>query len=231
MNESADNRVLIQADRLCKTYPDGRVNALVDVSFSIHVGEYVAIMGPSGSGKSTLLSMLGALDTPTSGRVLFENKPLADWGNLDRLRSRKIGFVFQSFYLLPTLTSLENVQIPMFGANVSAADRVKKAAALLEAVGMTPRAAHLPMHLSVGERQRVAVARALANDPVLLLADEPTGNLDSRSADEVLDLFAKLAQDREMTLLVVTHSDEVASRAQRVIHLRDGRIEQDAPLS
>lgn len=231
MNQDSNNSVLLRADRLCKTYPDGQVNALVDVSFSIRTGEYVAIMGPSGSGKSTLLSVLGALDTPTSGRVLLEERPYDEWGSLDRVRSRKIGFVFQSFYLLPTLTGLENVQIPMFGTGISAARRAAKAADLLEAVGMTSRARHLPRHLSVGQRQRVAIARALANDPVLLLADEPTGNLDSHTADEVLDLFAELAGARNMTFVVVTHSDEVARRAQRIIRLRDGAIEHDAPIS
>lgn len=228
MTESTVKRVILQAEKLCKTYPDGSVNALVDVDMTVEVGEYVAIMGPSGSGKSTLLSLLGTLDAPTSGRVLLEGKSTSEWGRLDRLRSRKIGFVFQSFYLLPTLTALENVQIPMFGTGRSAAEREKKAAELLDAVGLTDRASHVPMSLSVGQRQRVAIARALANDPVLLLADEPTGNLDSKSADEVLDLFAKLHREREMTLLLVTHSDEVARRAQRVVLFKDGRIEEDS---
>jgi putative ABC transport system ATP-binding protein len=231
MIQDSDNSVLLQADRLCKTYPDGQVNALVDVSFSIRSGEYVAIMGPSGSGKSTLLSILGALDTPTSGRVLLEGRPYGEWGSLDQVRSTKIGFVFQSFYLLPTLTALENVQIPMFGTGISAGRRAAKAADLLKAVGMTSRVRHLPRHLSVGQRQRVAIARALANDPVLLLADEPTGNLDSHTADEVLDLFAELAGARDMTFVVVTHSDEVAGRARRIIRLRDGAIEHDTPIS
>lgn len=228
MTDPAERRVILQAEGLCKTYPDGAVNALVDVDLTIDVGEYVAIMGPSGSGKSTLLSMLGTLDSPTSGRVLLEGKSIAEWGRLDRLRSQKIGFVFQSFYLLPTLTALENVQIPMFGVVRSAADREKKAAKLLDAVGLSDRAKHVPMNLSVGQRQRVAIARALANDPVLLLADEPTGNLDSKSADEVLELFATLHRERGMTLILVTHSDEVARRAQRVVLFKDGRIEEDS---
>lgn len=230
MSTPADNQILLQTDRLCKTFPDGLVNALVDVSFSIRYQEYVAIMGPSGSGKSTLLTMLGALDEPTSGGVLFEGQPLSECDSLDRFRSRKLGFVFQSFYLLPTLTALENVQIPMFGTGLSAARRVKKAAKLLDSVAMTDRAKHLPMHLSVGQRQRVAIARALANDPLLLLADEPTGNLDSHTAEEVLDLFATLREDRKMTMVVVTHSDEVAGRAERIIRLRDGQIEQDGKV-
>jgi putative ABC transport system ATP-binding protein len=224
---ATDCDVLLRADKLCKNYPDGDVKALVDVTLEIYRGQYVAIMGPSGSGKSTLLSMLGAIDTPTSGQVWWEEKTLAAWDNLDQLRARMIGFVFQSFYLLPTLTALENVQIPMFGVLPSGHERKKKASALLAAVEMTERAKHMPAQLSVGERQRVAIARALANDPPLLLADEPTGNLDSRTAGEVLDLFARLHRERETTLVVVTHSDEVASRAERIIRVRDGKIEQD----
>src|SRR5262249_48163268 len=174
---------LLQAQRLCKNYPDGRVNALVDVSLDIRAREYIAVMGPSGSGKSTLLNLLGALDRPTSGEVLFEGQSLRRFGSLDQFRSQKIGFVFQAFHLVPTLTALENVQVPMFEGPLAARARARKAAELLAAVGMGHRAGHLATRLSVGERQRVAVARALANDPVLLLADEPTGNLDSRTAE------------------------------------------------
>ena len=224
---SNQGAVLIRAEELCKEYPDGHVKALDHVSFEIHAGEYVAIMGPSGSGKSTLLSVLGTLDEPTSGRILFEGKTLSEWGNLDQLRSRKIGFVFQSFYLLPTLTALENVQVPMFGTGLSAKQRVEKARLLIEAVGMTDRISHLPKQLSVGQRQRIAIARSLANDPALLLADEPTGNLDSQSAAGVLELFEKLHAGRQMTLVTVTHSDEVAGAAHRVLRVRDGRIESD----
>jgi putative ABC transport system ATP-binding protein len=221
--------VLLRTDNLCKDYPDGNVKALVNVSLEIYRGQYVAIMGPSGSGKSTLLSMLGALDTPTSGEVLIEERPLSNWDSLDRLRARKIGFIFQSFHLLPTLTAVENVQIPMFGVIASARDREEKARQLLASVDMTDRANHRSAQLSVGQRQRVAIARALANDPPLLLADEPTGNLDSRTAGEVLDLFARLHDEREMTLVVVTHSDEVAERAERIIRVFDGKIAQDRP--
>jgi putative ABC transport system ATP-binding protein len=204
------------------------VNALRDVNLEIRRGEYVAIMGPSGSGKSTLLSMLGALDRPTSGEVYFEGQPLSRLGNLDRFRSEKIGFVFQSFYLLPTLTALENVQIPMFEGKLRPKERVAKAQELLEAVGMSHRANHLPSRLSVGERQRVAIARSLANDPILLFGDEPTGNLDTKTADHILELFAGLHDERGVTLVVVTHSDEVAERAERVIHIRDGQVAEDS---
>jgi putative ABC transport system ATP-binding protein len=229
MSEAADGEILVRTEGLCKTYPDGRVQALVDVSVSIRRREYVAVMGPSGSGKSTLLNLIGALDVPSRGEIWFEGKPLATWGSLDRFRSQKLGFVFQSFYLLPTLTALENVQIPMFEGPLSAPRRKQKAGELLESVGMSHRAGHLPAQLSVGERQRVAVARALANDPVLLLADEPTGNLDSVTAEEVLSLFQMLHEQRGMTLAVVTHSPEVAARAQRVIRLRDGRLQPECP--
>jgi ABC-type lipoprotein export system ATPase subunit len=220
MNEPA----LLRTENLGKTYPDGRVNALADVNVSIGRGAYAAIMGPSGSGKSTLLHLLGALDRPDAGEVFFEGRPLGTLGNLDRFRSAKVGFVFQAFHLLPTLTALENVQVPMFATRQRASGRVRKAGGLLAAVRMSHRADHLPAKLSVGERQRVAIARALANDPVLLLADEPTGNLDSHTAADVLDLFADLHGERGMTLVVVTHSEEVAARAQRIIRLRDGRV-------
>jgi putative ABC transport system ATP-binding protein len=188
-------------------------------------------MGPSGCGKSTLLSTLGALDLPTSGEILFDGESLASLGNLDRFRSEKIGFVFQSFYLLPTLSALENVQIPMFEGPLSARQRAAKAADLLKAVNMSHRTGHLPSRLSVGERQRVAIARSLANDPELLFADEPTGNLDSKTEREVLDLFARLHAERGMTLAMVTHSDEVAEHAMRVIRLRDGAVVDDGLAS
>jgi putative ABC transport system ATP-binding protein len=223
-NGSADQPILLRTDRVSRVYPDGDVTALVDVSLEIRRGEYVAIMGPSGSGKSTLLNLLGALDAPTGGEVLFEGQSLARHADLDRFRSEKLGFVFQSFNLLPTLTASENVQIPMFEGRLSAGQRARKALQLLESVGLTHRSGHLPNQLSVGERQRVAIARSLANDPQLLLADEPTGNLDSHSGDEVLALFDRLHRERGMTLVMITHSREVADRAERIVWIRDGRI-------
>lgn len=218
---------LLRTEHLAKNYPNGDVHALIDVNISIAPGEYVAIMGPSGSGKSTLLNLLGALDRPTSGDVFFDEQPLSRLHDLDRFRSREIGFVFQSFFLLPTLTSLQNVQIPMFEGTLPGREREKRAHTLLEQVNIAHRAGHRPAQLSVGERQRVAIARSLANEPRLLLADEPTGNLDSRTGEEILQLFDRLHRERQMTLIVVTHSDEVAARAERVLRMRDGRLAED----
>jgi putative ABC transport system ATP-binding protein len=225
MSEGTPVPVLLRAEQLCKTYPDGQVRALLDVSLSVRRGEYVAVMGPSGCGKSTLLNLLGALDTPDSGEVYFEEQKLSTLPDRDRFRASKIGFVFQSFLLLPTLSAVENVQVPMFGTGKGPAKRAARAADLLQEVGLGHRLRHRPSKLSVGERQRVAIARALANDPPLLLADEPTGNLDSKTSDEILDLFDRL-QRREggMTLVVVTHSESLAHRVGRVIRMRDGRI-------
>jgi len=228
--QAAEN-FLLYAERICKTYPDGRVHALNEVTLGIRDAEYVAITGPSGCGKSTLLNLLGALDRPDSGDVYFRGQALSQRSNreLDTLRARQIGFVFQSFYLLPTLTARENVQIPMFeGPPRSARERTRRAEELLDLVGMRHRARHRSSQLSVGERQRVALARALANDPRLLLADEPTGNLDSENATLVLDLLTRLRHEQQLTLVIVTHSADVAERADRVIRLRDGRVLEPA---
>jgi ABC-type lipoprotein export system ATPase subunit len=216
---------LLNVVNVSRTYDDGAVHALKEVSLDIRAGEYVAIMGPSGSGKSTLLHLLGALDEPSSGEVIFKGKSLRQQTDLDRFRASTLGFVFQSFYLLPTLTAVENVQIPMFESSLGSRERVKKAADLLALVGMAHRERHLPAKLSVGERQRVAIARALANDPILLLADEPTGNLDTTSGSIVLDLFDRLHRERGLTLVVITHDSQVAARAERTIMLRDGQIQ------
>jgi putative ABC transport system ATP-binding protein len=220
---------LIEARNLCKTYPDGHVNAVVDVNFGLAEGEHAAIVGPSGSGKSTLLNLLGALDRPDRGDVYFRSQALGTLKSLDDYRVNEVGFVFQSFLLLPTLTALENVQVPMFeGPRRRASERARRAMELLKAVGMLHRAMHRPSQLSVGERQRVAIARALANDPAVLLADEPTGNLDSANAAAILDLFDALNREHGLTLVVVTHSEEVSRRARRVLSVRDGRVVEDS---
>ena len=218
---------LLRTEHLGKTYPDGDVHALADVNLDIPRGDFVAIMGPSGCGKSTLLSILGGLERPSEGQVYFEGAPLSAHRDLDRFRSHNLGFVFQSFLLLPTLTAVENVQVPMFEGALPARARVAKAAELLSAVGLSHRLDHLPSKLSVGERQRVAIARALANGPSLILADEPTGNLDSKTAVEILELFATLHRERGITLVVVTHWEGLADFCTRKIHLIDGRIVSD----
>jgi len=223
-----DDEPLIVVDRVSKYYPDGQVRALDNISTTFGHHEYVAIMGPSGSGKSTLLNLVGALDEPTEGTIRFQDESIATMRDLDAFRSSKIGFVFQTFYLLPTLSAEENVQVPMFERPLHARERSKKAKELLELVGIGHRAAHLPKQLSVGERQRVAVARALANDPILLLADEPTGNLDSKTADQILDLFDLLHAERQMAIIMITHDAKAAERTVRTVHLRDGRVAESA---
>jgi putative ABC transport system ATP-binding protein len=214
---------LLRAEGLNKTYPDGHVRALRGVSLAVAAGEIVGITGPSGCGKSTLLHLLGGLDRPDSGEIYFQGQPMSSL-DLDGFRARLVGFVFQSFHLVPTLNALENVQVPMFESDLPRVQRPARARRLLEEVGLAHRARHLPRAMSVGERQRVAIARALANEPALLLADEPTGNLDSSAQSEVLDLLTRFRRDRGLTLLIVTHSHEVAAAADREIRLRDGQI-------
>ena len=210
------SQCILRTEQLSKVYPDGGVNALMDVSLEIQEREFLAIMGPSGSGKSTLLNLLGGLDIPSSGSIFFRGQPLGNWQILDRYRAEQIGFVFQSFHLLPTFTG-----------RLAAREREQLALELLDLVGMSPRARHLPSQLSVGERQRVSIARALANSPTVLLADEPTGNLDSKTGNAIMDLFERLQADRGVTLIVVTHTPEVSARAERVLVLRDGRVVSD----
>jgi ABC-type lipoprotein export system ATPase subunit len=226
-NEAAEKPALIRCRRLERLYPDGHVAALVDVDLSVAAGEYIAVMGPSGSGKSTLLSLIGGLDKPSAGEIFFDGVSLAQPGAIDDIRISKIGFVFQAFHLLPTLSASENVQIPMFESPLHATARRQRAAMLLAEVGMSHRLQHLPTQLSGGERQRVAIARALANDPRVLLADEPTGNLDTATGDEILKLFARMHRERNLTILLVTHSADIAAQAQRLIRLRDGRVVED----
>ena len=214
---------ILSARDLVRTYPDGDVRALRGVSLDVVRGESVAITGPSGCGKSTLLHLLGGLDRPTAGTVSFDGQALSAL-DIDTFRARQVGFVFQSFHLLPTLTALENAQVPMFEGPWPRRDRARRAEALLREVGLGHRLGHVPSQLSVGERQRVAIARALANGPALLLADEPTGNLDSVAQTEVLELLGRLRRERGLTMVVVTHSPEVAAASDREIKLRDGQL-------
>ncbi len=219
---------MIEGRDLWRTFDGGRVEALRGVDFAIAPGELVAIQGPSGCGKSTLLQILGAVDAPSRGALWFRGTSFDRLGDLSAFRARTIGFVFQTSYLLPTLSAVENVQIPMFETAWRARERQRRAHALLEAVGLSDRVDHRPAHLSGGERQRVAIARSLANEPLLLLADEPTGNLDSATAVRIMALLATIHAERRMTVIVVTHDVAVASQAQRVLQMLDGRIVSNA---
>ena len=220
----AREQPLVEARGLSRSFDHGRIHALRGVSFRVARGEWVAITGPSGSVKSTLLHLLGALDRPSGGEVLVDGLALGSEPDLADFRARTVGFVFQSFNLLPALTASENVQVPMFEGALPAGERRARAEELLRRVGLGDRMDERPAHLSGGERQRVAIARSLANEPRLLLADEPTGNLDSGSTGDTMDLLDELRRERGLTLLVVTHSPEVAARAGRAIRLLDGQV-------
>jgi putative ABC transport system ATP-binding protein len=222
--------ILIQATKLTRRYSTGKafVAALSDIELAIPTGGFTALVGPSGSGKSTLLNMIGGLDRPSSGDIQVDGLSLgaASEQALVRYRRERIGFIFQSFNLMPTLSALENVETPMMLAEVPPRDRRERAKSLLESVGLAQRILHKPNELSGGEKQRVAIARALANRPRLLLADEPTGNLDSKTGAAVLDLLCGLLAAQGLTMIMVTHDPEVAARADRIVHLRDGTIQQ-----
>ncbi|GAB4478925.1 MAG: ABC transporter ATP-binding protein [Anaerolineales bacterium] len=215
---------IVETIELTKVYGDGeQIYALNQVNLRIAAGELVAVMGPSGSGKSTLLNMLGALDVPTSGKVIINGEDLATIRDKDRFRAKTVGFVFQLHNLIPTLTTRENVEVPMMGY-YSANERKNKAIQLLEMVGLSDRINHLPAQLSGGQRQRVAVARALANDPLIVLADEPTGNLDSQAGLDLMRLISEINQNRGTTFIVVTHDLAIARQTRRVLAMADGKI-------
>ncbi|WP_395740924.1 ABC transporter ATP-binding protein [Prosthecobacter sp.] len=213
---------------LKKEYDEGQVQALRGVDFQIMQGEFVAIIGPSGCGKSTLLQMLGALDLPSSGSLYYRDESVPDLKDPSGYRAQQIAFIFQAFHLLPTFTALENVQMPMLEAKWSREERVDRARQLLKSVGMEHRMGHFPSKLSGGERQRVAIARSLANRAPVLLADEPTGNLDSENAQLILELLVRLHQEQSMTVVMVTHDLEIAQKASRIIAMKDGRIVSDS---
>ncbi len=218
---------MVETRDLVKVYGDGtEVRALDGANMRVHRGELVTVMGPSGSGKSTLLNMIGALDRPTSGGVIVDGEDLTTVKDLDAFRAQEVGFIFQLHNLIPTLTALENVEIPMHG-QVRPGQRRKRTQELLDLVGLIDRAGHLPSQLSGGERQRVAVARALANQPAILLADEPTGSLDTTAGQEIMELLQKVNRKRGMTIIVVTHDPKVARMTQRILTLQDGRIVDD----
>jgi len=215
----------LEVRNLRKSYDEGRIEALRGVSLSIEAGEYVAISGASGSGKSTLLQLLGGLDVPTSGEVLFENAALGTAINLDEYRAQRVGFIFQAFYLLPTLRAIDNVQVPMMAVSSNSTSRADRAEALLREMGLEHRLNQYPNELSAGERQRVAIARALANNPSVLLADEPTGNLDSVNSGRIMEMLTGIQVRHGMTLIIVTHENDIANAAPRHIRIRDGRVE------
>jgi ABC-type lipoprotein export system ATPase subunit len=221
--------LLIRTAGLSKVYGTGEtaVHALDDVHLEVGAGEFFAIMGPSGCGKSTLLNMLGALDQPTGGEVWVAGQNLAKIKDVDEFRASTVGFVFQLHNLLPTLTAQENVEVPMQGRPIGARARKERARHLLELVGLANRAHHLPNQLSGGQRQRIAIARALANRPALILADEPTGALDSNSGQEILELLGELNRSEGATIAVVTHDPRVAQATQRILRMHDGRIVED----
>ena len=231
---AAEGKVLIECRDLSKIYQMGKVEipALKDVDLEVIRGEYVAIMGPSGSGKSTLLNLLGCLDRPTSGQYVLGGEDVAQLSDdeISAIRGLKIGFVFQSFNLIPRLTVLANIEVPLFYQGVPRARRHSISRTLAAQVGLGDRIYHKPTELSGGQQQRVAMARALVNNPLLLLADEPTGNLDSRTSDEILGLFDKLWEGGA-TIIMVTHEVNVVARARRIIRLRDGRIDSDEPVA
>jgi putative ABC transport system ATP-binding protein len=221
---------LIETNDLWKTYTmgDEEIHALRGVSIQIEKGEYVAIMGPSGSGKSTLMNLIGCLDTPSRGTYLLNEKQVSTMNDneLARIRNEEIGFVFQTFNLLPRATALHNVELPLVYAGISSKERLDRAKAALEKVELGARMNHKPNELSGGQRQRVAIARALVNNPSILLADEPTGNLDSKTGVEIMALFARL-HDAGNTIVLVTHEADVAAHAHRQIIIRDGKVEKD----
>jgi putative ABC transport system ATP-binding protein len=228
------NGAVIHIDRVSKVYKTGdiTVHALRALSLSVRHGEFVAIMGPSGSGKSTLMNIIGCLDRPTKGKYLLEGVDVSTMGRaaLADTRNKRVGFVFQSFNLVPRTSALENVELPLLYAGVSGPDRHRRAKAALAEVGLSDREKNMPSQLSGGQQQRVALARALVNNPSIILADEPTGALDTRTSVEVMDIFQRLNRERKLTVIIVTHEPDVARYAERIVHVRDGRISADDPV-
>jgi putative ABC transport system ATP-binding protein len=231
MGELASKEFVVDAKDLRKIYVMGEmeVHALRGLDIQITRGEVIAIMGPSGSGKSTLMNTLGCLDSPTSGEYYLDGEAVAELTSDERadIRNRKVGFVFQSFNLLPRATAIANVELPLRYANVSGKERRRRAIEALESVGLGDRIHHTPAELSGGQQQRVAIARALVNNPAIVMADEPTGNLDTKSGDEVMQLLLNLNKEKNTTLIIVTHDPEVAELTERIVEIRDGVVVED----
>ena len=230
-SSAAAHSATIHLENIYRTYDLGevQVHALRGVSLEVHAGEFVAIMGASGSGKTTLMNILGCLDRPTKGRYILDGTDVSSLSNVElaRIRNHKIGFVFQQFNLLARTTALENVELPTVYAGISLQEREKRAKEALERVSLADRSGHFPSQLSGGQQQRVAIARALVNSPAILLADEPTGNLDSRTSVEIMDILQRLNDEQGLTVVLVTHEQDISQYAKRVIEFRDGRIRHD----
>jgi len=230
MSEAKPSPAAIQAIDVVKVFDGGLVHALDGVTMTVERGGFVAVMGPSGSGKSTLLHLVAALDVPTSGTIIVSGRDLRSAGN-ERFRRSEVGLVFQLHNLLPHLSTLENVEVPMFSNGMGHRQQRERARELLEAVGLSVKEKTTPPRLSGGERQRLAIARALANHPSIILADEPTGSLDSDSAERILSLFRRIREERGVTIMLVTHDLHVAAVADRIMYMRDGRIVKDPPAA
>jgi putative ABC transport system ATP-binding protein len=225
LNPTSLSDAIVRIETLALHFDDGKTKALNGIDIEIREGEFLALVGPSGCGKSSLLNIIGTLDSPTAGQIYFRSRPYSTIGNFSLFRRQHIGFIFQSFHLIPTLSALDNVVVPTIGGPGSVSDHKERAKGLLSRLGLRDRMEHFPNKMSGGERQRVAIARSLINNPDVILADEPTGSLDSTNATEVLDLIAEIRKEKGLTAIIVTHDSSVSSRADRVVHMRDGKLD------
>jgi ABC-type lipoprotein export system ATPase subunit len=225
LNPTPHSDAIVRVENLALHFDDGKTKALDGVDIEIREGEFLALVGPSGCGKSSLLNLIGTLDSPTTGQIYFRARRYSTIRNFSLFRRDHIGFIFQAFHLIPTLSALDNVFVPTIGGPGSTNDHKERAKGLLSRLGLSDRMNHFPNEMSGGERQRVAIARSLINNPDVLLADEPTGSLDSTSAMQVLDLIAEIRKEKELTVIIVTHDSTVSSRADRVVHMRDGKLD------